>query len=195
MRRLFLSVALAASMVLTACGDGALPARSFTARQALSQTAEVMEFEAPSARQELFREIARVSQQEAGRETADPVLFPIIRDGRMFAAPALDPKADLLQAPDAGQPLSLSFEGRDLWPEDRRDALGGLSEREAAELVARTLLSYWGVEATDTVLVDRAAGAPYAAAWVDGILRINPAFLYMAASVVPASASVQPPLQ
>jgi hypothetical protein len=37
------------------------------------------------------------------------------------------------------------------------------------------------------VQVDKASGAPYAVAYVDGILRINPAFLYMAAAQGPAS--------
>jgi len=32
------------------------------------------------------------------------------------------------------------------------------------------------------VQVDRAAGAPYAAAWVDGALRLNPAFVLLAAA-------------
>ena len=86
------------------------------------------------------------------------------------------------------------FEGRDPWPTDRRDSLGGLSEREAAELVARSLLSGWKVDdAQQTILVDRAAGAPYAAAWVDGILRVNPSLLYLAASI--GTTSVQPTLQ
>ena len=34
-----------------------------------------------------------------------------------------------------------------------------------------------------------ASGAPYAVAYVDGILRINPAFLYLAAASGPASTS------
>jgi hypothetical protein len=32
------------------------------------------------------------------------------------------------------------------------------------------------------VRVDRALGAPYAAAYVDGVMRVNPAFLYLAAA-------------
>ena len=58
----------------------------------------------------------------------------------------------------------------------------GLSEREASELVARTLLTHWGIQQTGPVQVDRVSGAPYAVAYVDGILRINPAFLYLAAA-------------
>ena len=33
-----------------------------------------------------------------------------------------------------------------------------------------------------SVRVERASGVPYAAAYVDGVLRINPAFLYLAAA-------------
>jgi hypothetical protein len=190
MRLHLLSMGLVASVVLSACGGGVSPSRTLTARQALTSSAEVLEFESPQARGELFREIARISALEAGRETFEPVLFPIILDGRMVAAPALDAKADLLQAPDAGQPLDLFFDGRELWPEDRRDSLQGLSEREAAELVARTLLSFWRISPEGQILVERAAGAPYAAAYVDGILRVNPALLYLGAAVGPTS--VQP---
>ena len=58
----------------------------------------------------------------------------------------------------------------------------GLSEREASELVARSLLFTWGVRPDGPVKVVRAAGAPYAAAYLDGVLRLNPAFVYMASA-------------
>lgn len=144
---------------------------------------EFLEFEGVSARQELFRELARISAGEAGSSNG-LVLFPIIHDGQVIAAPALDAKTDLLQAPDAGGALQLSFESRvgELWPEDRRDSLQGLSEREAAELVARSLLLRWGLSSSNDIRVDRASGAPYAVAYADGILRINPSFIYLAAA-------------
>jgi hypothetical protein len=184
---------LVATVTLSACGGNGVPARTVTARQALTQSAEALEFETLQSRQDLFREVARISQQEAGLRTDDRVLFPIIQDGQMVAAPALDGRADLLQVPDAGQRIQLDLDGRDPWPTERRDSLGGLSEREAAELVARTLLSGWKVDAQQPILVDRAAGAPYAAAWVDGILRVNPSLLYLSASI--GSPSVSPTLQ
>ncbi|MGZ3457343.1 MAG: hypothetical protein ACXU86_02440, partial [Archangium sp.] len=113
----------------------------------------------------------------------------ISQRGELVAAPGIEGRADLLQSPDAGAALQLSFDGRagERWQEDRRESLQGLSEREAAELVARTLLAHWRINPTGVVQVDRASGAPYAAAYVDGILRINPAFLYMAAAPGPAS--------
>lgn len=187
MRRLTLAVAVVASTLLLACGDPSAQPKTMTARQALTSNSEVLEFETPAARQELFRDIARSSQVEAGRETNDPVLFPVISDGRLVAAaPGLDTKADLLDAGHGGRPLQLAFNGREQWPEDRRDSLQGLSEREAAELVARSLLSRWGVTTGGEIVVERAAGAPYAAAYVDGMIRINPSFLYLAASVGPS---------
>lgn len=160
-----------------------------SARQALTNPPEFLEFESPSTRLELYREVARQSVVEAGQAAQALVLFPVSRQGELLAARGFDPRMDLFQAPDAGAPLELVFEsgGGERWPDDRREGLQGLSEREAAELVARTLLAHWGIEPDSAVQVDRASGAPYAVAYVDGILRINPAFLYLAAAYGPSS--------
>jgi len=164
---------------------------SIGARQALTSPPELLEFESSTTRLELYREVARISETEAGQAAQALVLFPISQSGELVAAPGFEVRTDLLQSPDAGARLQLSFDGRagERWPEDRRDSLQGLSEREAAELVARTLLSRWKIAPSGVVQVDRASGAPYAVAYVDGILRINPAFLYMAAAQGPASQS------
>lgn len=177
-------------VTLTGCGVGGAPVRASPgARQALTSPPELLEFENPSTRLELFREVARISETEAGQAAQAPVLFPITQSGELVAAPGVEARTDLLQSPDAGAQLLLSFDGRvgERWPEDRRESLQGLSEREAAELVARTLLDHWKINPSGVVQVDRASGAPYAVAYVDGILRINPAFLYMAAAQGPAS--------
>ncbi|WNG19801.1 hypothetical protein F0U63_37895 [Cystobacter fuscus] len=177
-------------VVLTGCGVGSAPVRASPgARQALTGSPELLEFESPSTRLELYREVARLSQLEAGQAAQSSMLFPITLNGELVAAPGIEGRTDLLQAPDAGAPLQLNFDGRtgERWQEDRRESFQGLSEREAAELVARTLLAHWKVNPTGVVQVDRASSAPYAAAYVDGILRINPAFLYMAAAYGPAS--------
>lgn len=189
MRRWVASL-LISLVTLTGCGVGGAPVRaSLGARQALTSPPELLEFETSSTRLELYREVARISEMEAGQAAQAPVLFPITQRGELVAAPGFEARADLLQSPDAGAPLQLSFDGRagERWPEDRREGLQGLSEREAAELVARTLLAHWRINPSGVVQVDRASGAPYAAAYVDGILRINPAFLYMAAAQGPAS--------
>ena len=143
----------------------------------------MLEFETPAARNELFRDIARQSQVQAGRSGS--VMFPISTDGTLVAAPGLDTRVDLLGSADAGGVLQLILDSPgDRWSEDRRDSFQGLSEREAAELVARSLLNLWGINPTQPVVVERASGAPWAAAWVDGTLRVNPAFVYMAAAPV-----------
>jgi hypothetical protein len=181
MRRLLLPLSFA---LLAACGGvttSGLPARAPSATQALTATAELLEFETSHARLEMFREVARISQVEAGHVAAGPVLFPLVQNGQVIGAPALDPRADLLAAGDSGHPLQLAFDGRgDRWSDERREGLQGLSEREAVELVARTLLAHWGLKGSGVVQVSRSPGAPYAAAYVDGILRVNPAFIYMA---------------
>jgi hypothetical protein len=186
MRRLLCTLALLP--LLAACGAGSLAAPlPISAQQALLSTPEQLEFEPLAVRQELFRELARLSVQEQGQRADSPVLFPLGVEGALVGAPGFEPRADLLQAPDAGAPLVLVFDGRgERWSEERRDSLQGLSEREAAELVARTLLAHWGVQSSGPVQVDRASGAPYAAAYLDGILRINPSFLYLATAQAPA---------
>jgi hypothetical protein len=170
------------ALTIAACGQGVAPSRSMSARQALMSGPELLEFESVSARQDLYRELARTSLNEAGGEE-QVVLFPVIQNGTLVAAPGIEARTDLLQAAGGGE-LQLVFEGRagERWPEDRRDGLQGLSEREAAELVGRSLLTRWGISPGGRIQVDRAPMAPYATAYVDGILRINPSFLYLAAA-------------
>jgi hypothetical protein len=191
MMRRWVACLVLSLVALTGCGVGGAPVRaSLGARQALTSPPELLEFESPSTRVELYREVARISEMEAGQAAQALVLFPISQDGELVAAPGFEARTDLLQAPaDTGARLRLSFDGRagERWSEDRRESLQGLSEREAAELVARTLLSRWKINPSGVVQVDKASGAPYAVAYVDGILRINPAFLYMAAAYGPAS--------
>jgi hypothetical protein len=191
-RRLSLLTAL---FLLAACGGTPPVSRGASARQALAQNAELVEFDTSSTRAELFREIARASSVEAGKAATQPVFFPVVRGQELVAAPGIDAHADLFSSLDAGVALHLDFNmrGNEAWPNDPRENLQGLSEREAAELVARWLLAHWDIIPTGTIAVDRASGAPYAAAYVDGILRVNPAFLYMASSAGPASLNATAP--
>ena len=187
MRRVFPALVLFGAASLTACGGpgAAAPARAPTASQALTSTPELLEFESTSIRQDLFLQISRASQSQAGGAATGAVLFPMVQDGQVIAAPGFEARADLFQAPDAGQMLQLSFDGRgERWSDERRESLQGLSEREAVELIARTLLSRWGIHPSGAVQVGRVSGTPYAVAYMDGVLRVNPAFVNLAASAL-----------
>ncbi len=156
---------------------------------ALTGAPELVELWPAPVRQELFRDVARASQAEAGRKAGPGVLFPVANGEELFAGAGLDLRADLFQSWDAGAGADLELaSGAEGWSEEPRDSLQGLSEREAAALVGASLLQRWGVQAAGRVRVDRALGAPYAAAYVNGVLRINPSFVYLAA----AGASLTP---
>jgi hypothetical protein len=170
-----------ALVLAAACGGETLPSRAPSTSQALTGTAEWLEFDSSTVRHDLFRDVARTSQNQAGRRATGQMVFPILVGGEFVAAPGLDPRSDLLMSADAGGTIQLSFDGRgDRWSDDRRDSFQGLSEREAVELIARSLIQHWGIVPAGVVRVDRVAGAPYAAAYMDGVLRVNPAFVYMA---------------
>jgi hypothetical protein len=179
MRRL---ISFVLPALLAACGGTFTSnSRAVSAQQALTQTAELLEFETSSTRAELFHDVARASVVQAGR--TGPVMFPVLKNGELVAAPGISPGTDLLMSADAGGGLQLTLDSPgDAWAVDRRDSFQGLSEREAAELVARSLLNLWGISSSGPIVVERAAGAPWAAAYIDGILRVNPSFVYMAAA-------------
>jgi hypothetical protein len=175
---------ISSTLFLAACGGGvSLPSRSMSAQQALTGVAEALEFESPQVRQELYRSILKTSQAQAGQVASGPVYFPMLAGQDFVAAPAMDARADLLSGSDAGRPVQLVMDNREEgWAEDRRESFQGLSEREAAEQVARSLIALWGIDTSLPVVVVRTSGAPYAAAWIDGTLRVNPAFVVMAAA-------------
>lgn len=171
---------LSALIVATGCG-GSQSVRAVSSTQALTGTAEWLEFEPAPVRVELFRELTRQSTIQAGKRGT--ALFPILVGDTFVAAPALPASGDLLSPQDAGITIDLSFDARtEPFAEDRREAFQGLSEREAAELIARSLLHLWQMKPTGPVSVVRAPGAPYAAAWIDGQLRLNPSLIYLAAA-------------
>ena len=151
-------------------------------RQVLLEPPEQVEALPVQARADLFRSLLR----ESGAGTPDGLLavFPIVQDGTVRAAPPIDGRLDLLDLSDGGEPLVVNMDSAlaDRWPLERRDALQGLSEREAAELVARSLAARWGLRPRAVLRVERAAGAPYAAAYAESVLRVNPALLYLAAA-------------
>ena len=162
------------------CGMGGVTPKAPSASQALSGSSEWLEFEPIQVRRELFREVARQSADQVGRRGA--VLFPMFVRGEFVGAPGVDAHLDLLSATDAGANTVVAFDEVDPFSEDRRESFQGLSEREVAELVARSLVQHWKIEPNGPVIIVRVTGAPYAAAWIDGELRLNPAFVTMAAA-------------
>ena len=167
------------------CGEVGVGASAPVApgvREVLLEPVEQVESLAPNVREDLYRSLLRASAAEA----QDGVLavFPIVQNGTLRAAPPLEGRLDLLEVPDGGEPVLLNLDGLsgERWPADRRDSLQGLSEREAAELVARSLAVRWSLRPRAAIRVERAAGAPYAAAYADGVLRLNPTLLYLAAA-------------
>jgi len=153
-----------------------------TVREALLEPVEQVEAVSPAVRWELYRALLRESGPEA--QNGVLALFPMVQNGTLRAAPPLEGRLDLLEVPDGGEPLAINVDGAttERWPTDRRDSLQGLSEREAAELVARSLAARWSLRPRAALRVERASGVPYAAAYADGLLRINPNLLYLAAA-------------
>ena len=163
-----------------------MPMRAPSLAQALQNAPEATELEPLAVRQELLRELFRTAQLQAGQPLAGLSVFPVAQADRLEGAPSFDAHADLLQAADAGEAWQLVFEGKgERFGEDRRDSFQGLSEKETAELVARSLLHLWNLPAGGSVRVERVSGAPYAAAWVDGVLRLNPVLLQLATTAAP----------
>ncbi len=161
---------------------GAPPPSLPSVRQVLLEPPEQIEALSVQARAELFHSLLRASG--AGTPDGLLALFPLVQDGEVRAAPPLEGRLDLLDVADGGDPLVLNLDAAlsDRWPSERREALQGLSEREAAEMVARSLATRWGLRPRAALRVERAAGAPYAAAYAEGVLRLNPALLYLAAA-------------
>jgi hypothetical protein len=151
-------------------------------RQVLLEPPEQVEALPAQTRADLFRSLLHATS--AGTPDGLLALFPIVKDGAVRAAPPIEGRLDLLDVSDAGEPLVVNLDAAlaDQWPLERRDSLQGLSEREAAELVARSLAARWGLRPRVALRVERATGAPYAAAYAEGILRLNPALLYLAAA-------------
>jgi len=182
MRRLGLLLPV---LLLAACGEvgmGAPTPSQPSVRQVLLEPPEQVESLPAQTRADLFRSLVRATS--AGTPDGLLALFPIVKDGAVRAAPPIDGRLDLFDVADGGEPLVVNLDAAltDSWPLDRRDSLQGLSEREAAELVARSLAARWGLRPRAALRVERATSAPYAAAYVDGILRVNPSLLYLAAA-------------
>ncbi|HLT29409.1 MAG TPA: hypothetical protein VK013_05170 [Myxococcaceae bacterium] len=175
---------IACALLFTACEGMEAPVAGLEVGEVLASGPEPLEFLTPEARQSLYAQLILASRDEDGLPAQDtPVLFVMGTDEGLLGAPALPASVDLLQTPASADRVAVRLDADfRQWPDERCECLQGLSEREAAELVARSLLWHWELEVDREVVVERAVGAPYAAAWIDGILRLNPALLYLASA-------------
>ncbi len=151
-----------------------------TASQALTGTAEWLEFEAPPYAQPSCSASRPKPSRSSRPARPGPVLFPMVHDGEFVAGPALDPQARPAPAPDAGARSagSPSTAAATSSSDDRRDAFQGLSEREAAELIARSLLQHWGVQPTGPVVVDARHRSAVRRRLGGRHPALNPSFVY-----------------
>jgi hypothetical protein len=150
-----------------------------TSQNALAAPLDDLEFKGARERSRIFNEALRESAAQARAELADgPALFAMERGGRLFAL-ALPSSRALLTGGAVAVDLASS---RDPWPQDLRIGLLGRSELELAKNAASALVGLLGVLPEAPVVVEREGGAPFAAAFVDGKLRLNPALLYLAAA-------------
>lgn len=187
-RRANLLLAAAGAFVLAvaACGPGVVvtTAGPGELRGALAAAPEELEVTSDADRALLYQELLALAADEAVRGEPDaPVLFPIASGSRIAPAPfrrALD-----LLDPPAGAPAVDLDASPERWSDEAQAGLGGASERALAERVAQSLLAHWG--APGPVAVVRTAAVPFAAAFVDGKLRLNPAVVYLAAAGLSAS--------
>ncbi len=168
---------LAVAMALAGCGPGAVgPVSVDSPRNALASTPEELDLTSFVVRARLFNELVRQSESQAREELTDgPAWFAVGREHQLVARA-------LPFALFAGGPALVDVDhSEDPWPDEPRESLGGNSERQLAERAGATFVRLLGLPAEEPVLVERSPGAPFAAAWIDGRLRLNPALLYLAA--------------
>jgi hypothetical protein len=183
----------AAGLIASACGPGVVvtTASSTELRAALYASSEELSVTPIADRSRLYDAMGAVASDEALRAERDaPVIFPMAVDQQIRAAP-FNPALDLLK-PAANAPDVQVIDGQEKWSDEQEPGLLGASERDLAVLVSRSLLLQWNV--TGPVTVVRSSGFPYAAAFVDGQLRLNPAVLYLAvAHAAPSESSSAAP--
>jgi len=171
---------------LMACGPGGpIPTGAETLQEALALGADVSDVASVSRRSLLYQEARAQSEAEARAELVDgPALFVVEREGRLFAM-SLPSAQTLLLGANRDVDLESSAEA---WPTEPRVGLKGESEKSLAARVGSALIMTAGL-CEGPIVVERESGAPYAAAFVQGRLRLNPVLLYLAsASEEPAEA-------
>ncbi len=174
---------LGALLLLAGCAPSSEPLELASVSEALSAGSEELDFASPAARARLFGLVEAQSRIQAATPAPDsPAVFAVEVSSSLL--PAVLPTAGALRAGSTA-PVDLDA-SEDPWPTEPRAGLSGMSEREAARAASSVLAEALSLGGR-TLVVERATGAPYAAAWVERKLRLNPALLYLAAGAAQAS--------
>jgi len=164
--------------LLAACGESASTALpSLSLEKALVSPPEILEYESASARHILWEELLAQAQEQAlGTSHVQP-LFPIFTSTGFVAK---EGPAKLGNCFESSELVLKLDERREAWSDTPREAWRGLSESDVARCLALSLLAQWHIQGE--VLLQKVAKSPYAAAYVEGSLRLNPAFVSLAAT-------------
>lgn len=169
----------AALLAGSGCGlSRTAPLELATVGEALAAGSEELDLASPACRARLFGLAELQARAQADAPAPDsPALFAVEVGSLLLPAPL--PSATSLRA---GAEVEVDVDSSaDPWPRERREGLAGSDERSAARAAASALADalHLGGKA---IVVERDAGAPYAVAWAQGRLRLNPALLYLAAA-------------
>jgi len=162
----------------TACGES-VPAvsPSLSLEKALVSPSEMLEYESLLARQTLWEELLSQAQVQALGPSHVQPLFPIFTTTGFVAKEGPAELNCLKESPE----LVLKWdERRAAWNDAPKEEWRGLSERDIARCLALSLLAQWQIKGE--VSLQKVAKSPYAAAYVEGSLRLNPSFVSLAAA-------------
>ncbi len=193
-----ITLSLAGILLLIACGETPTAPRSISARSILMLAPEMVALQANA--EDAYLRLLQEAQTEASLGVRGvPEIFVQIE--RSVVSPAvIDARLDLLQAPDAGVQLQLSFSSSNASHQVPVERLHFLSEEQAALRVAHNFLTRSGISPPKGgVRVELSAGPPAIVYVADdsnaesgesteasdapqALMRINSTFLYLAAS-------------
>jgi len=168
-----------------ACGEGVSAfSPSLSLEKALVSPVEILEYEALSTRQALWEELLGQAREQAQGPSHVQPLFPLLMPEGFVAAEGPLELAHCLNVElSKEEPLEVVLkvdERRERWSDIPREEWRGLSERELAHCLALSLLAQWQMKGE--VHVQKVPRSPYAAAYIEGSLRLNPAFVSLAAA-------------
>jgi hypothetical protein len=165
--------------LLSACGENMpLLSPALSLERALVSPAQMLEYEPLNARQTLWEELLAQAQEQAlGTSHVQPLFTLFTSTGFV----AKEGPAVLDNCFDESPDLTLKLDGRkEAWSDTPREDWRGLSESDMARCLASALLTQWGIQGE--VSLQKVAKSPYAAAYVEGSLRLNPSFVSLSAA-------------